>query len=64
MVEGFTLKNFFQLGVYEGAKKQKKKNLIKEIFYLKNFAQKINFKQVQQAKWSLEVYSKLLLKGA
>jgi len=64
MVEGMTLKDFFQWGVYEGAKKYDKKMLKKYIkFY---FLEKKNetYEEMMQARWALEVYAKLLLPKA
>ena len=64
MVEGMTIKDFFQWGVYEGAKKYDKKMLKKYIkFY---FLEKKNetYDEMMQARWALEVYSKLLLPKA
>ena len=63
MVEGFTIKNFFELGVYEGAKKQSKKSLKKQIML---GYEKVHqtYEEMKQNQWQLEVYSQLLLKGA
>jgi hypothetical protein len=64
MVEGMTVKDFFQWGVYEGAKKYDKKMLKKYIkFY---FLEKKNetYEEMMQTRWALEVYAKLLLPKA
>lgn len=66
MKEGLTVKDFFQWGVYEGAKKLDKKTLNKYIKFFKFENKNETYEQMKQAQWSLEVYGQLLqtTKGA
>ena len=64
MVEGMTIKNFFQWGVYEGAKKYDKKMLKKYIYFFMVENKNKTYEEMMQSRWALEVYSKLLLPKA
>jgi hypothetical protein len=64
MVEGMTIKDFFQWGVYEGAKKYDKKMLKKYIKFYFLEKKYETYEEMMRARWALEVYSKLLLPKA
>ena len=64
MKEGMTIRDFFQWGVYMGAKQEKKKALKKKIQMLLALPPQETYEEMKQLQWTLEVYSKLLLPKA